>query len=391
MKVYKYIENEYIRVLKLFGFSIYKQILDFTLNSRYQEFFGGLITTYTIHDKYYFYIEKNIKILNYSILKIIEDKDNKTYYIAGGGKKRYRAFCQTSLTQIFKKKYLRYFNKKYDHIYILNANSGEVYLFLTYILSAYLKKNNSKVPLIAATKKTHIELIKLLCPEIPYVYIKKLKYPVKKDVFNINNQKFFMLFSHEHFMNVEDTLKNSPLGTSHYFKFILQRLNMSESEISIRKVKVPFENEKSMLKKVNSIGLKIDNFIFIAPQAKSCQLIGNSFWIDLIKKYQFQGYDVFVNLVNGSIDLNDVDVKSCFLTYSEAFALAKRSRKIISLRSGFCELLLQTEVPMEIFYTKFRKRRNFGELSVDRVVSGFNLSHLPQINVSLIQENIINV
>lgn len=127
----------------------------------------------------------------------------------------------------------------------------------------------------------------------------------------------------------------------------------------------------------------MNNFVFLAPEARSCQLMDNNFWIKLINTLNANGYDIFVNMVDNILDLKDAKYKTCELTYSEAFALAKRAKKIISLRSGFTEFLLQTETPIDVLYTKFKIRHYFRDMAVEEVMAGFgikdipNTSHLP--------------
>lgn len=135
-----------------------------------------------------------------------------------------------------------------------------------------------------------------------------------------------------------------------------------------------------MIEKVSSTGLNLNNFVLIAPEAQSCELLPNQFLIDLVDGYHKAGVDVFVNLVGDNYDLSRVEFKNCFLTYSEVFALAQRAKKIISLRSGLTEFLLQTNVPIDILYTKFRVRPVFKDMDSERVMSAFGIEKIPYIN-----------
>ena len=142
-----------------------------------------------------------------------------------------------------------------------------------------------------------------------------------------------------------------------------------------------------MLRKIGMTGLNLDNFVFLAPEAISCKFYDEDFWVVLINKLQEKGYDVFVNLVEKESKLkNAQDFKSCNLTFAEAFALVKKSKRIVSLRSGFTEFLLQTEVPMDVLYTKFKNRNMFNDMDCNHVISGFGLVQLPFVNKSKIRE-----
>ena len=142
-----------------------------------------------------------------------------------------------------------------------------------------------------------------------------------------------------------------------------------------------------MLEKVSATGLNLDKFVFLTPEAQSCKLCDEGFWCELINKFQSEGYDVFVNLASDNVRLqNTISYKTCSLSLEEAFALAKRAKKIVSLRSGFTEILLQTEAPMDILYTEFRHRPCFGDMDVQHVMSGFGIAQLPLVEKEKIRE-----
>ena len=58
----------------------------------------------------------------------------------------------------------------------------------------------------------------------------------------------------------------------------------------------------------------------------------------------------------------------------------------MSLRSGFTEFLLQTGVPIDVLYTKFRHRDYLNDMNVYQVMSGFGLIRLPYIDKAKIKE-----
>ena len=225
----------------------------------------------------------------------------------------------------------------------------------------------------------------MICPDIPYVYIDYVYVNIRGDEFQIDNMKFIKIFSGEHFRRVEDYLKEGNLN-AHYFYSILDTLNISINEINIRPMQTIEKSRKSMLKKINKLGLNLDKFVFISPEANSCEYLENSYWKGLIKNLQKEGYDIFVNMLSDKVDLSDLNYKSCKLTYSEAYELVKFAKKVYSLRSGFTEFLLDTKVPMEVYYTKFRNNTITAEL----IQSGFGMSRIPGVDMSIIDEIVIN-
>ena len=108
--------DKYTRVVKLFGTTLYKQVYNCNTTERSQNFLGGLITTYKISNIYDYHIEKNVKLLGIPIIKRCENDNDKIWYFLNIPIKK------LSLITIFKEKYSKYFDKKYDDIYILNAN-----------------------------------------------------------------------------------------------------------------------------------------------------------------------------------------------------------------------------------------------------------------------------
>lgn len=370
MKTVEYTKESTNKIYKFFNLPLYTLSYNYSTGERTQKFLGGLITTKKNDCTLIKDSEKNIKFLGINLLKRIEDKEARTYYFINIPLKK------ISLEKIFKDKFIKYFDKKYDDIYLLNANGGEIYLFLTYVIDAVLKKNNSKSPLIVTNREYHKDLVKIICPEIPCLVIKNFRCNIQKKSFKIDNFNFTVVFPHTYFQQVEFDIKNNP-DTAHYFKSILKYFNVSNDELSYRKIQIPKQDEESALSKAKKENLNLDNFIFLAPEAQSCELIEEKFWIDLIKDYQSKGFDIFVNLKDNMVKLENISFKTFPLTFPEAFALAKKAKKIITLRSGINELLLQTGVEMEVYYTNFRHRETFGMINAQKVINGFKLKEIP--------------
>lgn len=381
MKFYENIKYENERVIKILGIPIIEQSSDYMTAERTQKFLGGIVTTSKITDCINDTSSKEIFFLGLSFIKRYEAENYRTYSLFG------KTIRKISLLDKFKKEYFKYFDNQYDDIYILRANSGESYLTLTYIIDTLIKKNNSKKPLLVATLKYHVDLIKLICPDIPYVYTKKWRLNISGNEFKIDNFRFFLLYDFHHFKQVENDIRNNPIGEHHYFQSILNKFNLTDSDLEYRKITIPVEAEQTMLEKVSKTGLNLQNFVFLSPEAQSCKLYDEDFWCLLINKLQDKGCDVFVNLVGDNVKLKEaVDFKTCDLSFAEAFALAKHSKRIVSLRSGLTEFLLQTDVPIDVLYTKFRHRHFFDDIDIYHVMSGFGITQIPFVDKSKIQE-----
>ena len=379
MKIYEKIKEGRDKTIKIFGLPIIKRYYGYMGLEKYQEFCGGLVSILESKDNNN--SKKETKILNKSIIKRVEENNYRIYSFLGKECKK------ISRIDEFKKQYFKYFSKEHDDIYILMGNSGEIYLALTYLIDSLLKKNESKKPLFVATQKYHVDIINMICPDMSYVYIEKMKLNIVNDRFAIDNFRFFLLFHWNHFYKVVFDIVNHKLGAHHYFKSMLGKLEMSENDIRMRRMNIPHSTEQSMLEKVNKTGLHLDKFVFLAPEAQTCIHYDENFWVALIKKLQEVGYDVFVNLVGKDIDLNNtMDFKTCKLSFAEAFALAKRAHRIVSLRSGFTEFLLQTEVPIDVLYTKFKHKYTFGGVDSYHFLYGYGLVQLPFADIDKIRE-----
>ena len=381
MKVFKYTKHGKEESFRILNFTIYEQTSNYITAEINQKFLNGVISTVKNNNKDSDGSNKEIKLFGKTILKRIE-KDNFRKYYLGNLK-----IHQVSLFKIFKKRYFKYINGDYDDVYILRANSGEIYLILTYLLDSLFKKNGSKHPLLVATKKYHVDMIRMICPEIPYVYMGKLRLKLFEKPFSIDGKRFFLLFNNFYFRQVEQNIKNSELGQYHYFQAIMNRLGLAEENISMRQIKVRPEDEKTMMEKVKSTGLNLEKFVFLSPEAQSCEMLDKDFWLELISKFQSKGYDVFMNLTGKEFELeNTLSYKTCNLTFSEAFALAGLSKKIISLRSGLTEFLIQTGVSMDVLYTKFKQRPIFAEMDTKYIMSGFGIKQIPMTDKYNIRE-----
>lgn len=381
MKVFENTKHSKKEKFKILGIPIFEQTSDYMTAEIHQKILNGVISTVKNNNKDSDGSNKEIKIFGKTILKR-EEKDNYRKYYLGNLK-----IYQVSLLKIFKKRYFKYIDGDYDDVYILRANSGEIYLLLTYLLDSLLKKNGSKHPLFVATKKYHVDMIRMICPEIPYVYVGKLRLKLSEKPFIIDGKRFFLLFNRYYFRQVEQNIKSNELGKYHYFQGIMDRLGMTEEDISMRRINVSPEDEKSMLEKAKSTGLNLEKFVFISPEAQSCEMLDEDFWLELISQFKAKGYDVFMNLVGEEFKLkNTSSYKTCRLTFAEAFALARLSKKIISLRSGLTEFLIQTGVPMDVLYTKFSQRAFVNDMNIDQIISGFGLMKIPFIDMFKVQE-----
>lgn len=158
------------------------------------------------------------------------------------------------------------------------------------------------------------------------------------------------------------------------------------------KAKLPNISEEikiSTINKVKRINLNLDNFIFIAPESQSNKDPKEDFWQDIIEKSYKEGVDVFLNIMQ--LNPKYGTAKTCYLTFEEGYYLASLSKKIIGLRSGFIEPLTSIQkIPVTCYYTDFEDRGLLKHISSEKVLKGFSLKELPNVNIELIKEFDLN-
>lgn len=369
------------RTINLFGFPLY--MYENTSNSYVKEFLGGFISINRNKSK----IKdlKTFRVFNKTVyVRMIED-DFINYYFSG------KLVKKVSLTNLFYKKYLKKVKYTYDDVYILDCNSGEIYLFLAYIAKAFLKKNNSQSPLFVATKKYHVDILKIYYPNAKYIFVPKSKLKTKSSYWKINGHQFFMLFSSDYFGKIEKDIKYGEINSVHYFDRMLEYLGLTRKDCTASNITIPTDDQKSLYEKVNKLGLNLNNFIILAPEALTCEEIEYLFWQNLADELLKRNFDVYINVTCQNLPFKNC--KNTSLNYREVLFLAQKAKAVISLRSGLSEFLLSTEIPNITIYTKFRDRGSSG-FSVDKGIAGFSMAKIPFVKkeniIELNYENFIN-
>jgi ADP-heptose:LPS heptosyltransferase len=167
---------------------------------------------------------------------------------------------------------------------------------------------------------------------------------------------------------------------------------LGQENMSYTFPRIPSSVENSMLKKIRSIALTLDNFVFLAPFATTHALYQTDFWLELCRLLRESGIDVFLNLAPSdpkkeySESLQQGLCKSCSLSVAEAYALAKKSKSIIGLRSGLIDLLTLTQIPMYVLYARHRGRKSEGKVPIEKLISVYTLAKLPGVNPDIITE-----
>lgn len=354
-----------IRTIKLLGLPIYRVEKEKT--RKHQSFLGGLIKA----EKCFAdgCITKEITVLGIPVKKYMQTGNFIQYYL-GENK-----FFSINLCEKFYKQHKKLF-KKYDDIYILHANIGESVIFLR-LAKAYFAKHNSRKPLIIGLQKYHRDLVKLFLPDIDVVVIERPKLSMYMEIGEYEGHSIRLMFPKWHYDEVEDALRDKNAEIKHFVDQILDRMELAKSDLSTADIKVSELVQKSLLKKLSTINLNLDNFVIFCPEANTCDDLGEDFWRVLKNRYESQGYDVYFNVTKESDRYKDC--KQCDLTISEIYSLALASKKIIGLRSGLLDLFAFTGKSIDAIYTNARDRESFNPLTSGEILEGFTMKSFDNV------------
>lgn len=269
---------------------------------------------------------------------------------------------------------------QYDDYYVILSRSGEFFLLMHHF-KEWLKMNNSKNFILIFTARYHLNICKMFFPDIPMAYVKKANVPlISRGVKSIHSvyktKNIYVPTNEKYFVQVENDIRNK---NGHYYELLKQHLNLS-GQTGKYTISLEAQNKiKNIVKYILN-----DNFVFISPETLSNEPMEKDFWDNLTAKLKSLGYEVFCNAMEFK-NLAD-DSTSTFLTYEESIELAKYAKAIIGMRSGFLECLSQNNVPLVALYTDFPERPGFKRLKSDKVLSGFSIAELPNVNKDLLFE-----
>lgn len=216
-------------------------------------------------------------------------------------------------------------------------------------------------------------------------HIFQLRFTTQSNHWLLNGHNVYIIFSSNHFQQVEIDIKQKNIGEIHYLKSILTTLELTTDDYSRPQPIITKKTQEVLADKVNEMQLNLSNFIILAPEALTCEELTPNFWAMLAKRLQELGYDIFINITNKP-EYNYTGCKSMMLNYQEILALAYKAKAIISLRSGLTEILLPTSTPSVSIYTKFRKRRVRNAFSVEKTIGGFSMLKMPYTSKDKIVE-----
>ncbi len=116
-------------------------------------------------------------------------------------------------------------------------------------------------------------------------------------------------------------------------------------------ISMPVIEEKyriSAQKKFKNLNLRQGKTVIIAPEARTVQVLGLSFWKELVKELKEKGYDVFLNAVDKDSIFDGVEYE--FIRFAEIIPFANLCGHVISVRSGLCDVLAVLDCRLHVIY-----------------------------------------
>lgn len=277
-----------------------------------------------------------------------------------------------SALKMFEKRYRRFIAPGTDHIYLLSSNLGELYCFLAYCARALLAKHQTKQPLFWATQRYHAEMVHLFFPQANVVFVGRLhKYFVEGD-FACAGVKVTQIFPGRYYAQCVARIQQGGAGV--YFPLMLEAVGLEAKAVQHQPIALPADAQQSAEQKRQALGLEAGKFVFITPEATTCQELPPQAWEELVAQLTARGLRCFFNIMRPQT--LPVGAVTCSLSLTEAVALAKQAACIVSVKSGLSELLLQAQRPMFVLYTAFTPNHP-QVLSAQQVYEGFTMEQLP--------------
>ncbi len=263
-------------------------------------------------------------------------------------RKSYKLVFKKTSPFSFLDNYIKTLPEDIRQINILESSLGETLIFAK--IMNYLKDNDSKYNNFAHLLFKPKQDIFKFYSDFNVKYLENGRIHLKDNTYYYKNKKLKFFFGEEFW--------HSLFGSKEHFLDAFQKeLNIDLSQIDMTKApRISEETKKSALEKVNNIQLNLDKFIFISPEVSSMDELPKEFWETIVNKYTAQGYDVFNNITDSKNFIKNS--KTCNLTIEEAYIIALYAKKIIGLRSGFLELFLTLDVPMDVIYNMNKNSKN---------------------------------
>lgn len=98
-------------------------------------------------------------------------------------------------------------------------------------------------------------------------------------------------------------------------------------------------------------GYNYKRMVILSPYAQSVSLIDNNFFESIVCELVQKGFDVYTNVSRVEHEIAGTKRLECSLL--ELYNIARNARAFIGLRSGLCDLIAMTNIPMYVFFNGY--------------------------------------
>lgn len=268
-------------------------------------------------------------------------------------------------------------DKDIKNIVFFRSAVGDVYNF-GFILKKWMKYNNlnNNNTYFLGYRQMFGDVLFMFHPDIMY---KNLVLPgdlflfsTEEGNYKYKNKNFYFIFPKNFTYKMFEDMKNG-IQRNHIYDEICDLYNISSHERPKDiAVTLPIDTDKKTLKKLSKYNLKLDNFVYIIPEAYSSVSMSKDFWKNLEIRLKQQGFDVFYNSKEFNI--------------FESYYIASMCKGIIGITSGFLEIMLQAKVPVHCIYTNLLLHN----VSAKENARVYSKKYFPNVNAEKIYEYIAN-
>ncbi len=266
-------------------------------------------------------MQRNLTFLGIPLIRVKKtEKYEKRYFLGIQYKIKKYARRYNSFVEAFNDNAGFIQNKK---IKVITNNLGEALIYAR-TTPFWVKKDM----LVFGVKPQHMEIFKMYAPEVPVFYCGEGSLPEDIDC---GSNHFSPL------LPVQALISLNSEGKSFWEQWA-KYLNVDFKNLKFEKAKICDQDRLLAMKKLNALGINTEKYIFLSPKARSFELLPDSFWKDIEDYLRGVGYDFVYN--------------STIFSVAEAYVIAEHAKAIISLRSGFNDVLSEIQVPQYLIYAQ---------------------------------------
>lgn len=216
-----------------------------------------------------------------------------------------------------------------ENILLIQSGIGETFLLANYFISNGLKLPFDKIYVF---RQSALQLLKLYFPEADIsAYSGRILRNIEKSAYVFGKKRI------SYFLG-QDFWRNFAKGTTHITKALDDFWNIKVSNLETPNLEKSYEMARIVMERNQ---LQKGKFIFLNSSSNSTMPLGNDDLSLLLSELGRAGYQIYHN--------NKENEKMTDL--ATTLAIASFSAAIISIRTGFTEVLAALGKKMQVFYT----------------------------------------